>query len=399
MSGSIVEHPHESVRFAGNCIVWGDLEKWSFQRFSRILDFCRRASGYNLSHQFLVEGRTHMRSRSVLIALGLGAALLASASAQTLPGYTQTNLVTNSSDPDLQTPWGLTESPTSPFWVADNGDSVATLYNGNASKVPLTVSIPNPPTGDLFNSSTTAFNGDQFIFATSAGTIAGWRGGLGTSAETLFTAAGARYTGLANANNTLYAANFTQNRIDVYNSSGPVSLPGNFTDPNLPAGFSPFNVAAINGEIYVAYAQSAGGNAVHGTHNGVIAQFDTQGNFLGEFANGGALNAPWGMTLAPAGFGLTAGDLIVGNSGDGKINVYSSSGTFLGTIADTSNQPIANDGLMGLTFGNDSAGGNANSLYLVAGGSSGLLAQIDVPEPVALPAILLLGLFKRRRSL
>ncbi|HWB53353.1 MAG TPA: TIGR03118 family protein [Tepidisphaeraceae bacterium] len=348
-----------------------------------------------------------MRSSSLGASLltTLVAAIAPSGLAQNIPGYIQTNLVSNipglaaNTDPNLQNPWGISFSATSFFWVSDNGTGLATLYNGAGAPQGLVVTIPAPgggtsaPTGQIFNSNNSAFNGDLFIFASEDGTITGWRGALGSNAETLFdnSANGAIYKGIAIASVSsktyLYATNFSSGQIDVFAQSGAPALTGTFTDPNLPSGHAPFNVQNLNGKLYVTYAEQSGGtDEVDGPGLGFVDIFTLNGDFVQRVASQGALNAPWGLALTPTGWGLPAGDLLVGNFGDGKINVYDPSGTFVGTIADASDNPIANDGLWGLTFGNGGNGGSPTSLYLTAGlndEADGLFARIDLPEPAA----------------
>jgi uncharacterized protein (TIGR03118 family) len=318
--------------------------------------------------------------------------------------YAQTNLVSNIpgratfTDPNLVNPWGISASATSPFWVSDNGTGVTTLYNSTGTPQSLVVTIPNPgggpssPTGQVFNGSG-QFNGDNFIFATENGTIAGWRGALGTTAETLFnnSSSGAIYKGLALATTGqgtyLFAADFHNNNIDIFPSSGASSLPGHFVDPNLPAGYAPFNVQNIGGQIYVTFAKqdAEGRDDVPGAGNGFVSIFDTNGNFVKRLASNGSLNSPWGLALAPSSWGAAGGDLLVGNFGDGTINAFGLDGTFVGTLAGSNGLPLVNDGLWGLQFGNGGNGGTVNSLYLTAGlngEADGLFARIDaVPEP------------------
>jgi uncharacterized protein (TIGR03118 family) len=315
-------------------------------------------------------------------------------------------------DPNLVNPWGISSSPTSPFWVSDNGQGVTTLYNTAGTPLSLVVTIPNPsggasaPTGQVFNG-TSAFNSDLFLFATEGGTVAGWRGALGTNAETLFnqSSAGAIYKGLAlttNANGSyLLAADFHNNAINVFPSSGAPALAGNFVDPNLPAGYAPFNIQEINGQLYVTYAKqdAAGHDDVAGAGFGYVSVFDSNGNFVKRLISNGALNSPWGLAMAPAGWGTVGGDLLVGNFGDGLINAYTLDGTFVGTLAG-----ISNDGLWGLRFGNGGNGGNVDSLYITAGlngEANGLFARIDpTPEPstLSLIGVSLLGLIYAMRK-
>jgi uncharacterized protein (TIGR03118 family) len=348
---------------------------------------------------------------------GLGAAPVTS--------YVQTNLVSDVPglaahfDANLTNPWGIAFSATSPFWVADNGTGRSTLYNSSGTPQALVVTVPKPgggtsaPTGTVFNGTAAAFNGDLFLFATEDGTVAGWRGALGSTAETLFdhSTADAVYKGLAigsvSGGTYLYAADFHNGNIDVYPSTGSPALAGSFKDPALTAGYAPFNVQVLNGKLYVTYAFKApgGDDDVSGPGRGFVSVFDLSGNFQQRLVSGGNLNSPWGIAIAPADWGLFGGDLLVGNFGDGRINAYDLNGNFLGTVANTSGTPIVNDGLWALKFGNGGNGGSPNSLYLTVGlngEENGLFAQIDpVPEPatfVLMGAGLGLLALKRRSS-
>lgn len=323
-----------------------------------------------------------------------------------LASFAQTNLVSSISglavttDPSLINPWGIATSATSPFWISDNGTGLSTLYNTAGTKIGLTVTIPAvgggsaSPTGQVFNGNSAAFHGDAFLFATEQGSIAGWRGALGTTAETLFdnSGAGANYKGLAIGTNsgttTLYAANFASGAIDAFTDGGPAPS-GSFTDPGLPSGYAPFNIQNLGGTLYVTYAKvGLGGDDEAGPGNGFVDTFDLDGNFLARVVSAGALNSPWGLAIAPAGFGNLGGMLLVGNFGDGAINVFTLAGTLVGTLADTGGTPLTNSGLWGLKFGNGGSGGLPTSLYLTAGlndETDGLFARIDaVPEPSTL---------------
>jgi uncharacterized protein (TIGR03118 family) len=338
--------------------------------------------------------------------------------------FTQSNLVTDNptvlaslgfapaahTDPNLVNPWGIVASPSgSPFWVSDNGAGKSTLYDGSGNPQSLVVTIPAsanagatspaPPTGVVFNGSTTDFlvNGTgtaaHFIFATEDGTIAAWNSG--TSAvlkvdDADFTN-GPVYKGLALGNNGtgnfLYAANFRQGTIDVFDTNfKKVTLGsggfGTFSDPNLPAGFAPFGIANIGGQLYVSYAlqNAAKHDDVAGAGNGFIDLFDLSGHLLRRFASNGTLNSPWGMTLAPSTFGPFGGDLLVGNFGDGRINAFDPrGGAFLGQLTAANTLPITIDGLWGLSFGNNGTAGSANTLFFTAGingEANGLLGSL-----------------------
>lgn len=335
--------------------------------------------------------------------------LVSSAQAGPLSAFTETTLQTNLTDPDLVNPWGISSSATGPFWISDNGTGLSTLYNTPGVKQGLVVSMPAGSlnvTGQVFNG-TSSFNSDAFLFASENGTIAGWRGALGTTAETLFTVAGASYKGLAvsSAKDTLFAANFAAGRIDVFSSAG---LTGSYVDPTTPAGYAPFNIQNINGKLYVTYAlRGATGDDVAGAGNGFVSVFDPITHTFTRLVTQGALNSPWGLAIAPADFGTLAGDLLVGNFGDGTINAFDAlSGALLGTLADSSGVSLVNDGLWGLDFGNGGNGGLKNALYITAGPNNetgGLFARIDsttIPEPSSLfltGAGLTMFIFRRRK--
>ncbi len=346
--------------------------------------------------------------------------------------FAQTNLVSNipgmaaNTDPNLKDPWGLsfsTSVPTSPFWVSDRGAGVSTLYNGVGAPQggPLIVTVPpgapNGPTGQVFAGGTNfRLNGAavNFIFDTLGGTIAAWNGGAGTTAVVMATTPGANYTGLALANNTLYAANFTTGGgINAFDSSfTATTLPGKFADTNLPAGYAPFNVQNINGTLYVEYAKVTPGVPVAlPGGGGYVDEFDTNGNLIRRLVSNGPLNGPWGVAVVPTGVsfgGLAAGDVLIGNFDTGEINAFDVNGTFLQTLTDSNGHPLVNDGLWSLSF-NPAAPGttDSNALYFTAGlnaGVDGLFGKIDaVPEPAAMALVALgflglAGIARRRRS-
>ena len=359
-------------------------------------------------------------ARLVFAALLLLAPTVAAAAA--LSGFSETNLVSDIpglasvTDPNLKNPWGVAFSPTSPFWIADNGAGVSTLYNGAGAIQPLVVTIPpasggtppSTPTGLVFND-TTDFGGAHFLFATKDGVIAAWNSGTTATRQVDNSASGASYTGLTRIGGMLYAANFHSGTVDVFNGSfAQVSVSGGFVDPNLPSGFAPFNVQSIGGLLYVTYAkQGAGGSNLPGPGNGFVDVFDANGVLQKRLVSGGALNSPWGLALAPAGFGSIGNDLLVGNFGDGLINVFDdTTGALIGTLADLGGTPLLNDGLWSLTFGNGGNGGDPNSLYITAGlndEADGLLARVDATTTVAVPepattALFAIGLARLSRS-
>jgi len=312
------------------------------------------------------------------------------------PFYQQHNLVSDGAvpadlvDPALVNAWGLVASGTSPWWVADNGTDLSTLYNANTgAKVTLTVSVPGAPTGVVFNggagfvvASGTAHGPARFIFATEDGTILGWNPTVAATSAVIAvdnSANGAVYKGLAIASTTagdrLYASNFHAGTVDVFDASfNPVA--GGFTDPNLPAGYAPFGIRSLGGVIYVTYAlqNAERHDDVAGQGHGFVDAFDLAGNLLRRVASKGRLNSPWGLAIAPADFGKFSGNLLVGNFGDGHINAFDldrSGGNGelqqRGQLHGANGQPLTIDGLWAIAFGNGAAAGPRDALFFTAG--------------------------------
>jgi uncharacterized protein (TIGR03118 family) len=309
--------------------------------------------------------------------------------------YVVNQLVTGpGSDPDLQNAWGLTRSPASPWWVANNGTGSTTLYRGDGSKVQsgsvaARVGIPGgAPTGAAFNGVSTDFNGDNFLFDSEAGIISGWRGAFtltGTAEVGNGDRAGdAVYKGLAigtadvgdGAQQYLYATDFHNGQIDVLDRTFAFQTwTGAFHDPKLPKGYAPFGIANLNGMLFVTYAkqQSGSDDERAGMGRGVVDSFATDGTFLGRVATHGQLNAPWGLAWAPADFGRFSNDLIVGNFGNGKLHAFRWNGkSWLpdGTLKGSNGEPVVIDGLWAIEFGggtNVAADGAANQLFYTAG--------------------------------
>ena len=235
------------------------------------------------------------------------------------------------------------------------------------------------PTGVVFNSTTdfAAAPGQpaRYILATEDGTIAAWSNAGAAVTKVDLSALGAVYKGLALGNsggkNYLCAANFSAGRVDVFDANFvPVALAGTFSDPDLPAGFAPFNAQNIGGKLYVTYAlpDAAKKDDVSGPGNGYVNVFDTGGKLLQRFVSQGPLNSPWGVVLAPAGFGGFGGALLVGNFGDGRINAFNpTTGAWLGALQDGSGKALPIDGLWGLSFGNGNKAGDTHTLYFTAG--------------------------------
>jgi uncharacterized protein (TIGR03118 family) len=325
-------------------------------------------------------------------------------------------------DSNLVNPWGLSipgAPSTAPAWLANNGTQTSTLYDGagvpQPAATPLIVNLPASgggvafdPTGIVANSSTTDFivsaagksGSSSFIFDGAGGMIAGWSPAVDrTHAITMYAdAGGAIYKGLAIAANNgalfLYAADFHNNKIDVFDTAftkqAASATAFGFADPAIPNGYAPFGIQAIPGsgvagatQIYVSYAQQvAPDNSVNaaGAGLGYVDVYDTNGKLIKQLLAGGALNAPWGIALAPADFGTFSGALLVGNLGDGKINAYdAATGTPLGMLAAT-----GAPGLLGIAFGNDANSQPHNTLFFAAGidsGANGVYGRIDLTTP------------------
>jgi uncharacterized protein (TIGR03118 family) len=328
--------------------------------------------------------------------------------------YQQRNLVSDGVvpaehvDANLTNAWGIAFNPFGFVWVSDNGSGLSTLYDGNGVPQSLVVSIPaaagattSNPTGIVFSGS----NGfvvtrggksgpARFIFATEDGVLAAWAPNVdGTHALTIHdnSAGGAVYKGLAisagGKGALLYATDFHNNRIDVWDSNfAPVTLgPDAFSDPTLPPGFAPFGIQAISGNLYVTYAMQDADrhDDVKGKGLGYVNVFDPNGNRISRFVSRGRLNAPWGLALAPAGFGDLGDSLLVGNFGDGTINAYDlATGQFLGQMKGAEGKPIAIDGLWGLAFGNGFAGQPVNTLFFTAGPDHEAHGLFGMLEPV-----------------
>jgi uncharacterized protein (TIGR03118 family) len=330
--------------------------------------------------------------------------------------YIETNLISNEpgvapiADPNLIDPWGLAFSATSPLWVSNQGSGTATVYKitGTSSSVTqLTEGVANiggappsganGPTGQVSTAApgtTTGATDFQvsggkaaFIFDNLDSSISAWRGGL-TSSVITTTVAGASFTGLAIGNTSggaaqIYAADQNSGNVDIFNSLW--QQVGALTDPSLPAGFTAFNAQNINGTLYVTYANPSE------TLGGVVDEFSTDGTLITRLITdptGTHLQSPWGIALAPAGWGQFGGDLLIGNNGgDGTINAYSLSGVQQGQITLNPDSPFSEQQLWGLTFGNGASAGSPDILYFSAGytadATNGLIGAISVPEPSA----------------
>ena len=367
--------------------------------------------------------------KSATLALGVAALGLSMASPAWAVHFDITRLVSDGAvpaktiDPDLVNPWGVATSATSPFWVADNGTGVSTLYNTAGAKLGLTVTIPggapSAPTGMVFNSAAgaNAFSvggaKSAFIFDSEDGIISAWAPSSGTNAAVaVISPIDAIYKGLAIGDDAgqarLYAADFHNGAVEIYDDTfTKTGVLG--ADPTLASGYAPFNVQVLNGELYVTYAKqdAAGEDEVAGAGLGFVDVFNLDGTFNRRIASeGDAVNAPWGLAIAPSSFGEFAGSLLVGNFGDGTISAFdSTSGDYLGKLLGAHGQPLAIDGLWALIRGNGARGGDLDKIYFTAGlndEADGLFGALSlVPEPAAWLLMLtgfgLTGALLRRR--
>jgi uncharacterized protein (TIGR03118 family) len=336
--------------------------------------------------------------------------------APTATGFTDTALVsdrvgvvatTTTIDANLSNPWGVSLAPGLPFWIADNNSNLSTLYSGTgavetnsitgSNDVGITIpasaaGVPANPTGQVYNGgggflipTSAGKETALFIFDGEGGTIAAWANGSGATAVTAYddgVANGANhavYKGLAigtvNSANFLYATDLHNSKVDVFdtNFTKPAAMQGKFVDPTIPVGFVPFGIVALSGQLYVSYAKqdAAKHDETTGAGLGYVDVFDFSGNFVNRFASGGALNAPWGMAVAPTGFGSLAGDLLIGNFGDGKINIFAPKGTELATsmgpVTVTNGGTFAVPGLWAVVFGNGDSDKPLTTLFYTAG--------------------------------
>ncbi|MFL5952887.1 MAG: TIGR03118 family protein [Gaiellaceae bacterium] len=339
--------------------------------------------------------------RSVLLAVVVIPAAALAGAAHAAAGtdvYNIQPLVSDSSatvapaaDPALVNGWGLSAGPTTPWWASDNGTNESTLYSGAGAKQALTVSVPGGPTGTVFNGSATDFpvsqNGksgaSRFLFSTAGGTILGWTPSVNSTVAVVGadrSSVGAVYRGLAVANDRLYATDFHNGRVDVFDSSfNLIGTPGGFKDATIAKGFAPFGIQAIGGNIFVTYAKQDASrqNDVPLPGQAYVDEFTTDGQLVAHVVNSGKknapLNAPWGLALAPSSFGVFGGDLLVGNFGNGRISAYTQHGNtwvYKGQLRLSDGTPVTIDGLWAIAFGNGSAAGPIDTLYFLAGPSA-----------------------------
>jgi uncharacterized protein (TIGR03118 family) len=287
-------------------------------------------------------------------------------------------------DRSLVNAWGLAASPTGPWWTANEARNASTLYSATGRKQLLTVSVPGGPTGVVYYggarfrvSAHGRSDPARFIYACEDGHIRAWTptvpAGWSTQAEVVVDESGtaAVFRGLAMIGDRLYATDFHNARVDVYNASWRrVRLPGAFVDRSIPAWYAPFGVQAVGGHVFVTYVWRAPVNGNDAPTGGYVDEFDRDGRLLARVAASGALNAPWGVTLAPRSFGRYGGDLLVGNFGDGRINAYRKAAggwTHDGELTGANGRPLVVGGLWAIAFGNGGLAGPADTLFFTSG--------------------------------
>src|SRR5205814_935160 len=319
---------------------------------------------------------------------------LAGKDPKSLKDFQQVNLVGDNDeyspahiDANLVNGWGISFPTSGPAWVSANATGKTLIFSGDGVALGISpVSIPGAgtstvghPTGQVFNGSSSDFklpNGNpaRFIFASDDGTISGWNGGS-AAIKTVDDSPDASYLGITIAANGsdhfLYVANFAERVVDVYDTAWQeISMP--FTDPNLPSGYSPFNIQNVGGKLYVMYAKvGPGGDEIHHEGFGIVDIYNPDGSFVKRFVSNGQLNAPWGIAWAPAGFWGNGNDIqnviLIGNFGDGRINAFNSDGAFLGQLRAHGN-PIVIEGLWAIAFAPaTSTAINHDFLYFAAG--------------------------------
>lgn len=340
-------------------------------------------------------------------------------------GYDVQNLVSTQPgvaptvDPNLINAWGLASSATGRWAIVNAGSGVQTIVTGTGEIDPLVVTIPTPPgvtgpsapTGNVSNRTpdfVVTGGASRYIYSTEDGTIAAWNSGASADLVVDNSATGAIYKGLATgsvgASNFIYATDFHNGRIDVFDKNfAPTQLAGNFQLPKVPKGYAPFGIENISGKLFVTYAkQDAGGvDDAAKYRTGYVAEFTTDGQFVQIFAAKGELNSPWGLALAPENFGQYSNALLVGNFGDGFVHAFDAqTGDLLGTISDSAGQPIPFSGLWALKFGNGGLAGDTNDLYFTAGPDNEQEGLFGVIEALGDPtqAIVSVGSSRAGRS-
>jgi len=339
-----------------------------------------------------------MRSRfvSVLVTAAIAATVLAAAGSAAGPDiYTVYKVISDgsavqatASDKSLVNGWGLSAGPTTPWWTSNNGSNTSTLYNGVGAKQALTVAVPGGPTGTVFNGDSTAFvvsaggksGAARFLFATEGGQILGWSPGVITTQAVVgadHSSGGAIYKGLAIADGKLFATDFHNGRVDVFDKTFALVPNSGFSDPKIATGYAPFGIQALGGNIFVTYAKqdAAAKDDVPTPGGGFVDEYTPAGALVARVAVAGKknapLNSPWGLAMAPTDWGSFGGDLLVGNFGNGRISAYLDRGAgkwvYKGQLKHADGTPIELEGLWAIAFGNGAAAGPKDWLYYLSG--------------------------------
>ncbi len=329
---------------------------------------------------------------ALVLALGVSAPLSQAQQYQVTGLVSDQSGVAPATDANLVNPWGMSRSSTSPWWISDNGTGLSTLYTGTGTAAALVVTVPTgdpnasatgTPTGTVYNGGTGFVlpNGKPavFMFVTEDGTVSGWNGGASavimdnTKGASVFKGAALATIDIPHyGNNTfLYVADFRKGNVRVYDSSFHHVREADhlFRDDRMPRGYAPFNIQNIGGALYVTFAKQGGDvDEVDGPGLGFVDVFSPLGFLIRRMDHGRWLNAPWALAMAPGDFGIYSHDLLVGQFGSGNVAVYDpATGEFKGLLQDSTSNPIAIDGLWGLSFGSGGNSGPATTLYFTAG--------------------------------
>jgi uncharacterized protein (TIGR03118 family) len=286
-------------------------------------------------------------------------------------------------DPLLVNAWGLAASPTGPWWVGNEARGTSTLYSGTGHKQLLTVAVPGGPTGVAYyggRAFAVRANGRsdpaRFVYACEDGRIRAWTATVptawSTKAEVVVdqTGSGAIFRGVAFANGRLYATDFHNDRVDVFDGRWrQVRVAGSFQDPDVSPWYAPDGIIAANGHLFVSYIYRAAVDGNDAPNGGYVDEFDLQGRLVAHVAHDG-LSEPWGLTVAPSSFGRFGGDLLVASFGDGHIDAYRRSGSGWkhdGELSGTNGKPLVVNGVWGIEFGNGGLAGTRDTLFAAAG--------------------------------
>ena len=331
---------------------------------------------------------------------------------------TQTNLVSDGfittpvTDPNLVNPWGIAFGPGGAFWISDNGTGLTTLYSGTGAIENLVVTIPLPPggsghsapTGQVFNATSdfvikegAKSAAPPFIFAAEDGTITGWSPSVDVNNAVIAvdnSASGAVYKGIAiyagKSGNTLLVTNFFSGFVELYDANykkiGQFRDEGDGDEKPLPKNYAPYNVQVFGNHIFVTYAKQdkQKHDSISAPGAGFVDEVSITGHLIRRVAEHEGLNAPWGLAIAPAGFGNLAGALLVGNFGDGTVSAYRvADHKYLGQLRSAAGGKLKIDGLWGLAAGGDAQGADPTKVYFTAGPQEethGLFGSLSLPK-------------------